>query len=87
MIHKGIEYFLTATSESDVWQWRFQIGDEVKTGKTRTRLPSLAERRVQSKIGAALKARGAVPGSPQPSMTRKIQENGTDESVRGLDGR
>jgi len=56
MIHKGIEYYLTATSEPDIWQWRFQIGNSIKTGKTQTRLPALAERRVQLKIDATLKA-------------------------------
>jgi hypothetical protein len=56
MIHKGIEYHLTATSEPDIWQWRFAIGDQVKTGKTQTRLAALAERRVQLKIDSVLKA-------------------------------
>ncbi len=56
MIHKGIQYSVAATVEPDVWQWRFQIGDSVRTGKTKTRLGALAARRVQMKIDAALKA-------------------------------
>jgi hypothetical protein len=59
VIHKGIQYFVAATSEPDVWQWRFQIGESVRTGKTKTRLAALAVRRVQMKIDAALKASGA----------------------------
>jgi len=56
VIHKGIQYSVAATVEPDVWQWRFQIGDSVRTGKTKTRLGALAARRVQMKIDAALKA-------------------------------
>ena len=55
MIHKGIEYSVAATVEPDVWQWRFQIGESVKTGKTKTRLGALAARRVQMKIDAVLR--------------------------------
>jgi hypothetical protein len=56
MIHKGIQYCVAATVEPDVWQWQFQIGESVKSGKTKTRLGALAARRVQMKIDAALKA-------------------------------
>jgi hypothetical protein len=59
VIHKGIQYIVAATSEPDVWYWRFQIGESVRTGKTKTRLAALAARRVQIKIDAALKALGA----------------------------
>jgi hypothetical protein len=59
VIHKGIQYSVAATVEPDLWQWRFQIGESVKTGKTKTRLAALAARRVQLKIDAALKASGA----------------------------
>jgi len=62
VIYKGVEYTVVATSEPDIWEWRFQIGDKVKTGRTQTRLAALAARRVQSKIDAAL--RTAKP-SPQ----------------------
>jgi hypothetical protein len=47
MNHRGIEYTLTATSVPGVWKWQFRIGDEVKTGKTETRINLLAIRRVQ----------------------------------------
>ena len=53
--YKGVEYSVTATSEPDVWQWRFQIGERAATGKTRTRLVHMASRRVHMKIDAALK--------------------------------
>jgi len=44
------------TAEPDIWEWRFRIGDKVKTGRTQTRLTTLAARRVQTKIDAALRA-------------------------------
>jgi hypothetical protein len=56
VIYKGVEYTVVATAEPDIWEWRFQIGDKVKTGRTQTRLAALAARRVQSKIDAALRA-------------------------------
>ena len=63
MIYRGVPYSVAPTVEPDVWQWQFQIGDDVKTGKTRTRLGAMAARRVQSKIDAALKGSGAAPVS------------------------
>ena len=56
MIYKGVEYSIVPTAEPDLWEWRFQIGDRIRTGKTQTRLQALAARRVQSKIDAALRA-------------------------------
>lgn len=56
MIYKGVEFSVTATSEPDIWQWRFQIGDKITSGETRTRLIHLATRRVQMRIDATLKA-------------------------------
>jgi hypothetical protein len=47
MNHRGIEYTLTMTTVPGVWKWQFRIGDEVKTGKTETRIDLLAIRRVQ----------------------------------------
>ena len=61
VIHGGVPYSVAPTVEPDVWQWQFQIGDDVKTGKTRTRLAAMAARRVQSKIDAALKEADAAP--------------------------
>ena len=55
MIHKGIRYSVAATAEPDIWQWQFQIGDAVKTGKTETRINLLAIRRVQLRIDRELK--------------------------------
>jgi hypothetical protein len=53
VIYKDVEYTIMPTAEPDIWEWRFQLGDKVKTGRTQTRL---ATRRVQSKIDAALRA-------------------------------
>jgi hypothetical protein len=55
VVHKGIQYTISATDEPDIWRWRFQIGDAVRSGRTETRLAELAARRVQSKIDAALR--------------------------------
>src|SRR6478609_1295798 len=57
VIYKGVEYSVTATSEPDVWQWRFQIGERFAAGKTRTRLVHMAARRVQMRIDAELRRR------------------------------
>ena len=59
MIHKGIEYSVAATVEPDFWQWQFQIGESIRTGRTKTRLGALAARRVQMKIDAVLRTSGA----------------------------
>lgn len=62
MIYKGVEYTVVATAEPDIWEWRFQIDDKVRTGRTQTRLAALAARRVQSKIDAVLRAaKSSVP--------------------------
>ena len=59
--YKGVEYSIVATAEPDIWEWRYQIDDKIKTGRTQTRLVALASRRVQSKIDAALRAAKSVP--------------------------
>jgi hypothetical protein len=61
VIYKGIEYTVMVTADPDVWEWRYQIGDKIKTGRTQTRLAALAARRVQSKIDAALRASKPLP--------------------------
>jgi hypothetical protein len=61
VIYKGVEYTVVATAEPDIWEWRYQLGDTVKTGRTQTRLAALAARRVQSKIDAALRATKSPP--------------------------
>lgn len=61
VIYKGVEYTVVATAEPDIWEWRFEIDDKVKTGRTQTRLVALAARRVQSKIDAALRAAKVQP--------------------------
>jgi hypothetical protein len=61
VIYKGVEYTVVATAEPDFWEWRFQLGDKVKSGRTQTRLAALAARRVQSKIDAALRAAQSPP--------------------------
>jgi hypothetical protein len=55
MNHKGVEYTLTMTTVPGVWKWQFRIGNEIKTGKTETKIDLLAIRRVQSRIDRELK--------------------------------
>ena len=61
--HKGVEYMVATTATPGIWKWQFRIGDQVKTGKTETRISQLAVRRVQLRIDLELKR--AAPG-PTP---------------------
>lgn len=54
MIHKGVEYTVTA-GPPGTWKWEFRIGDRVVTGKTEAKLQLLAIRRVQLRIDRELK--------------------------------
>jgi hypothetical protein len=54
MVHKGIEYSVTLIAPG-IWKWQFRIGDEIKTGKTETKLNLLAMRRVQLRIDRELR--------------------------------
>ena len=55
MTHKGVEYVVAATTTPGIWKWQFRIGDQVKTGRTETRISHLAVRRVQLRIDRELK--------------------------------
>jgi hypothetical protein len=55
MIHKGIKYSVVATETPGIWRWQFRIGDELKTGKTETRIELMAVRRVKLRIDRELK--------------------------------
>jgi hypothetical protein len=54
MIYKGVEFTVSA-SKTGAWDWQFQIGDRLVTGKTETRLYLLAVKRVQMRIDRELK--------------------------------
>ena len=55
MIHRGVQYTIIATAEPDVWEWRYELDNSTKSGRTQTRLAALAARRVRCKIDAALR--------------------------------
>ena len=55
MNHKGVDYMVTTTATPGIWKWQFRIGDEVKSGRTETRINLLAIRRVQLRIDRELK--------------------------------
>lgn len=63
MNYRGIEYSIAVTPTPGIWKWQFRIGDEVKTGKTETRIGLLAVRRVQMRIDRALKLAESAPTS------------------------
>jgi hypothetical protein len=54
MNRKGVE-FTVSQVDDDLWKWRFQIGETVRTGNTQTRLLGMAAHRVQQKIDRELK--------------------------------
>ena len=55
MNHRGVEYMVLTTATPGIWKWQFRIGEQVKTGKTETRISLLAIRRVQLRIDRELK--------------------------------
>ena len=55
MTYKGIDYTVVGTATPGIWKWQFQIGNEVKTGKTETKLELLAVRRAQLRINRELR--------------------------------
>ena len=61
MTHKGVEYVVAATTTPGIWKWQFRIGDQVKTGRTETRISHLAVRRVQLRIDRELKKAAPAP--------------------------
>jgi hypothetical protein len=56
MNHRGVEFTVARTASPGIWQWQFRIGDEIRTGKTETKIDLLAIRRVQLRIDRELKA-------------------------------
>jgi hypothetical protein len=72
VLYKGVPYSVVATAEPDIWEWRYELDDTVKTGRTQTRLPALAARRVRWKIDAALRSRNPAPAAPDVSEKPRI---------------
>jgi hypothetical protein len=54
MNHRGVDFTLIQV-EPRLWQWRFQIGEAVTTGRTEANLMGLAARRVQQRIDRELR--------------------------------
>jgi len=54
MTYKGIAYTVIPNRNPGHLQWQFQIGDEIKSGKTETRLELLAMRRAELRINREL---------------------------------
>ena len=53
MNRKGVE-FTVCQVDDDRWNWRYQIGETVRTGHTQTRLMGMAAHRVQQRIDREL---------------------------------
>jgi hypothetical protein len=56
MNHRGIDFTVAKTAIPGVWLWQFRIGDQIKSGKTETKIDLLAIRRVKLRIDRELKA-------------------------------
>ena len=54
MNRKGVEFTLLLI-EPGLWKWRFQIGDAVLMGKTKTSLLGMAAHRVHQRIDRELR--------------------------------
>jgi hypothetical protein len=63
-IHRGVQYTIVATAEPDIWEWRYELDNSIKTGRTQTRLAALAARRVRCKIDAALRTQQQTSSQP-----------------------
>ena len=63
MTHRGVDYTVALTTTPGIWKWQFQIGEQVKTGKTETRINLLAIRRVQLRIDRELRKTARGPNS------------------------
>jgi len=55
MIHRGIKYSVMATVAPGIWRWKFLVGNQLKTGRTETRIDLMAIRRVKLRIDRELK--------------------------------
>ncbi|SCB53998.1 hypothetical protein GA0061098_102277 [Bradyrhizobium shewense] len=61
MNHRGVEFTVAKTAIPGIWQWQFRVGEQVKTGKTETKIDLLAIRRVQLRIDRELKRSARRP--------------------------
>jgi len=64
VIHRGVQYTIIATAEPDIWEWRYELDNSIKSGRTQTRLAALAARRVRCKIDAALRTQKQINSHP-----------------------
>jgi hypothetical protein len=55
MTYRGVDYTVVPTAAPGIWKWQFRIGNEVKTGKTETKLELLAMRRAELRINRELR--------------------------------
>jgi hypothetical protein len=65
------------SSSPGIWQWKFRIGDKVKTGKVETTLGLLAIRRVQLRINRELQS----AASEEPCRTEAASDLSTSSPI------
>lgn len=73
MNRRGVEFTLVQV-ESDLWQWQFQIGETVTTGRTKTKLKGMAAHRARQRIDIELRK----PRDLTPSLIDSV--SGADAS-------
>ena len=70
MNRRGVEYTIVQLGPS-LWKWQFQIGNNVTTGNTNTKLKGMAAKRAEVRIDRALKRLRELnfqwPDSAEPS--------------------
>jgi hypothetical protein len=60
MNRKGVE-FTIVQAEPGLWKWQFQIGETVRTGKTRSNLLGMAAHCAKKRIDRELKETRLTP--------------------------
>ena len=55
MVYRDVEYEISMI-EPGLWKYQFRIGAMIKSGKTKSRLELLADRRVRATIDRELRA-------------------------------
>jgi hypothetical protein len=54
MVCRGVEFTVWLVKPG-LWKWQFQVGETVRTGKTRSNLMGMAAHRVQQRIDLELR--------------------------------
>ena len=72
MVYRDVEYEISMI-EPGLWKYQFRIGAMIKSGKTKSRLELLADRRVRATIDREL---GAIHTGVQRLNRRRLKRTG-----------